>query len=169
MSELINFWNLILESNTFNFIVLLVLIVIVMQKLHIKEAVEKLKNDIVYEIESSKLAKENAHKHLAEAKSKIEHIEDEISEKLALASKQAGNAAASIAENIERKVRQIENNTIKVIEAEEKTLVTNLTADISRRAVKLASNYIKLMFEKAPQLHNKYIEESINELDKVRI
>lgn len=169
MSEFTDFWNLILESNTFNFIVLLVLFVIIMQKLHVREAVEKLKNDIIYEIESSKLAKENAHKNYTNAKSQIEHIEDEISGKLSLASNQAENAAGSIAENIERKVRQIEKNTGKVIEAEEKTLVTTLTADISREAVTLALNHIKSMLKTEPQLHKRFIEESINELDKVRI
>ena len=86
MSELANFWNLILESNTFNFIILLILIIAVMQKLNVKAAVEKLKNDIIEAIENSKRAKENAYNNYTDAKSKIEHIEDEISEKLTLAS-----------------------------------------------------------------------------------
>ena len=46
MNELINLWNIILKSNTFNFIVLVVILAIVMQKLHISDALEKLKTEI---------------------------------------------------------------------------------------------------------------------------
>ncbi len=169
MGELVNFWNLIVESNTFNFIILLILIIAVMQKLNVKAAVEKLKNDIVEAIEKSKQAKENAYNSYTDAKSKIEHIDDEISEKLTLASNQAENVAASIVENIERKVRQIEANVHKVIEAEEKTLVTSLTDKTSKASVELARNYVKSRLANEPDLHKKYIEESINELDKVKI
>lgn len=169
MSELANFWNLILESNTFNFIILLILIIAVMQKLNVKAAVEKLKNDIIEAIENSKRAKENAYNNYTDAKSKIEHIEDEISEKLTLASQQADNVAASITDNIERKIKQIETNVVKVIEAEEKTLVTSLTDKTSKESVELARNYVKSRLAQEPELHKRYIEESINELDKVKI
>ena len=63
MNALSEFWNLILESNTFNFIILVVLFVIVAQKLNIADAVSKLKDEIVNAIENSKLTKENALKH----------------------------------------------------------------------------------------------------------
>ena len=110
MNELFNFRNLIVESNTFNFIVLLVILVIVMQKLKVSEAAAKLKDNIVNAIESAKSAKENAKAHYDDAKSKIEHIEEEISERLALATRQAENVAESISENTDRKVTQIAHN-----------------------------------------------------------
>jgi len=169
MSELANFWNLILESNTFNFIVLAVIIVAVMQKLKVADAVEKLKNDIVYAIETSRQAKENAQSHYRSAKSKIEHIDEEISEKLTLASKQAENVAGSIIETTERKVKQIEDNVKKVIEAEEKTLVTSMTDKTSNASVELAKKYIIARLGEEPELHNRYIEESIEELDRMEI
>jgi len=169
MSHVTEFWNLIIESNTFNFIVLLVIFVIVAQKLKLKEAIEKLRDSIVEAIETSKLAKENAEKHYSDAKSKIEHIEDEISEKLSLASKQADNVASSIREVTERKIRQIENNVKKVIAAEEKTLVTSLTDKTANASIDMARNYVVSRLKNEPELHNKYIEESINELDKVKI
>lgn len=169
MNELANFWNLILESNTFNFAVLLVILVAVMQKLKVADAVEKLKNDIVYAIETSKLARENAHKNYTNAKSKIEHIEEEISDKLSLALKQAENVAGSIVETTERKIKQIEENVRKVIEAEEKTLITSMTDKTAQASVELARNYVISRLNQEPELHNKYIEESIEELDRVKV
>ncbi len=169
MSELANFWNLILESNTFNFIVLLVLAVIVMQKLKVGTVVQKLRDDIVDAIENSKQVREQARKHLDDAKHKIEHIDDEILGVLTLASKQADNVAASISEGVERKLQQIKNNTKKVIDAEEKTLIASLTDKTSRSSVELAKKYVKSRLVAEPDLHKKYIEESINELDKVKL
>ncbi len=169
MNELFNFWKLIVESNTFNFIVLLVILVIVMQKLKVSEAAAKLKDNIVNAIENAKNAKEKAKTYYDDAKSKIEHIEDEVSERLALATRQAENVADSISENTSRKVTQIEHNVEKVVEAEKKTLITELTDKTTKSSIILAEKYIKLRLDNEPELQDKYIEEGIEELDKVNI
>lgn len=169
MNELFNFWKLIVESNTFNFIVLLVILVIVMQKLKVSEAAAKLKDNIVNAIENAKNAKEKAKTYYDDAKSKIEHIEDEVSERLALATRQAENVADSISENTSRKVTQIEHNVEKVVEAEKKTLITELTEKTTKSSIILAEKYIKLRLDNEPELQDKYIEEGIEELDKVNI
>lgn len=169
MNELFNFWKLIVESNTFNFIVLLVILVIVMQKLKVSEAAAKLKDNIVNAIENAKNAKEKAKTYYDDAKSKIEHIEDEVSERLALATRQADNVADSISENTSRKVTQIEHNVEKVVEAEKKTLITELTDKTTKSSIILAEKYIKLRLDNEPELQDKYIEEGIEELDKVNI
>lgn len=169
MNELFNFWELIVESNTFNFIVLLVILVIVMQKLKVSEAAAKLKDNIVNAIENAKNAKEKAKTYYDDAKSKIEHIEDEVSERLALATRQAENVADSISENTSRKVTQIEHNVEKVVEAEKKTLITELTDKTTKSSIILAEKYIKLRLDNEPELQDKYIEEGIEELDKVNI
>ena len=169
MNELFNFWELIVESNTFNFIVLLVILVIVMQKLKVSETAAKLKDNIVNAIENAKNAKEKAKTYYDDAKSKIEHIEDEVSERLALATRQAENVADSISENTSRKVTQIEHNVEKVVEAEKKTLITELTDKTTKSSIILAEKYIKLRLDNEPELQDKYIEEGIEELDKVNI
>ena len=169
MNELFNFWKLIVESNTFIFIVLLVILVIVMQKLKVSEAAAKLKDNIVNAIENAKNAKEKAKTYYDDAKSKIEHIEDEVSERLALATRQAENVADSISENTSRKVTQIEHNVEKVVEAEKKTLITELTDKTTKSSIILAEKYIKLRLDNEPELQDKYIEEGIEELDKVNI
>ena len=169
MNAVTDFWNLILESNTFNFIILFVLLVVIMQKLKVSDAIEKLKNDVINAIEDSKQAKENAEKHYSEAKSSIEHIDEEISKRLTLAENQAENVRDSIAETTSRKVKQIEDNVKKVVNAEEKTLIALLTGNTAKASVDVARKYVKSRLKDEPDLHNKYIEESINELDKVEI
>ena len=167
MNQFANLWNLILESNTFNFVVLLVILVIVMQKLHISDKLEDMKHEIVDKIEKSKQAKEDAVYNLADAKTKIEHLEEDIEEKITIANTQAHNVGETIKEAAERKVRQIEINVQKVIESEEKTIVTNLNDKTSKEALNLAEKLIKEKLEQEPALHDRYISESIEELEKV--
>ncbi len=169
MNDVSSLWALILESNTFNFIILVIIIAVVMQKLKVADFLEKLKIEIVSKIEDSKLARENAKKSFEGAKFKIEHIEDEISEKISLAQKRADNVAGSIEEVTRRKILQIENNVKKVLETEEKTLLTSLTQNTANSSIGLAEKYVKYRLMQEPELHGKYIEEGINELDKVTL
>lgn len=41
MNELANFWNIIVESNTFNFAVLLVIFAVLYKKMNVADGIEK--------------------------------------------------------------------------------------------------------------------------------
>ena len=166
MNGIINLWNLILESNTFNFVVLLVILVIVMQKLHISDALENIKNEIIENIEKAKKTKQEAELSLADAKAKIEHLDDELGERIALATQQAHNVGEQIQENTKRRIKQIENNIEKVIETEEKTIITSLSDETSMESIKLAEEIKRKKLKDDPSLHDRYIQESIDELEK---
>lgn len=64
MNELANFWNIIVESNTFNFAVLLLIFAILYKKLNISNTVEKIKQDVINTINNAKTEKENAKTNL---------------------------------------------------------------------------------------------------------
>jgi len=166
MNEFANLWNIILESNTFNFVVLLVILVIVMHKLHISDKLEDIKHEIIDRIEKSKQAKEDAAYSLADAKSKIEHLEEDIEAKISIANTQAHNVGETIKEAAEHKIKQIENNVKKVIESEEKTIITRLNDETSSISLKLAEQLIRERLKQEPNLHDRYISESIEELEK---
>ena len=57
MNELANFWNIIVESNTFNFAVLLLIFAILYKKLNISNTVEKIKQDVINTINNAKTEK----------------------------------------------------------------------------------------------------------------
>ena len=166
MNEFINLWNLILESNAFNFVVLIVMLAIVMQKLHISDKLEAIKNEIIDKIEKSRQAKDDAADFLADAKSKVEHLEEDIAERLALADSQAHNVGETIKESAQRKLKQIEDNVEKVIKAEEKTIVTKLSDEVADASVKMAEQIIREKLRQDASLHDRYIQESIEELEK---
>lgn len=167
MNELANFWNLIVESNTFNFIVLLLIFAVLFKKLNVSDAVEKIKQDIINAIDNAKAERENAKNKLMEAQKSIEHIEEDIKQRLEEASSKGDGIAKQILANTEEQVKLIENNIARVINAEEKTLSAQMTKKTLNASIELAKQHIKNILENNEELHNKFIDESIENIDRV--
>ena len=157
-------WRLIVESNTFNFAILLIIFAVLAEKLHISDAIEKMKQEIVTTIENAKQERENAKSELLSAEKSIENIEDEIKSRLQDASKRAEDISSKIMANTEEQIRSIENNIQKAIETEEKTISADAINQTLQKSVQLAEKHIKKQLKENPELHNKFIEESIGAL-----
>lgn len=108
MNELANFWNIIVKSNTFNFAVLLLIFAILFKKLNVSALVEKIKQDIINTINNAKAERENAKNKLYDAQKSIEHIEEEIKQRLDEASLRGEGIAKQIAANADEQVKLIE-------------------------------------------------------------
>ena len=167
MNELLNFWNLIVESNTFNFVVLILIFAILFKKINLADTIEKIRLDIVNTIDNVKKEQSDAKNKLAGAQKAIEHIDEDIKDRLNEASKRADGISKQIFENTNAQVKLIEKNIERVITAEEKTLSAQMSSKTLKSSVALAEEQIKKMLENNPELHNKYIEESIENIDKV--
>ncbi len=167
MNELLNFWNLIVESNTFNFVVLILIFAILFKKINLEATIEKIRLEIVNTIDNAKKEQEDARNKLTGAQKAIEHIEDDIKGRLKEASQRADGISKQISENTDAQVKLIEKNIERVITAEEKTLSAQMSEKAIKSSVAIAQEQIKRMLEANPDLHNKYIDESIENLDKV--
>ena len=167
MNELLNFWNLIVESNTFNFVVLILIFAILFKKINLADTIEKIRLDIVNTIDNAKKEQENAKNKLAGAQKAIEHIDEDIKSRLKEASQRAEGISKQISENTDAQVKLIEKNIERVISADEKTLSAKMSEKTLKSSVALAQEHIKNMLENNPELHKKYIDESIENLDKV--
>lgn len=167
MNELANFWNIIVKSNTFNFAVLLLIFAILFKKLNVSALVEKIKQDIINTINNAKAERENAKNKLYDAQKSIEHIEEEIKQRLDEASLRGEGIAKQIAANADEQVQLIEKNISRVINAEEKTLSAKITEKTLKASIELAKQHIKNTLVNNPELHNKFIDESIDNIDRV--
>lgn len=167
MNELINFWNIIVESNTFNFVVLLLIFAILYKKLNVSNAVEKIKQGIVKTIEDAKSEKESAENKLKDAQKAIENLDDDIKSRIDDAKLRAEGIAKQILTNADSRVKLIEKNIGRVISAEEKTLSAKMSEKTLKTSVELAKQHIINMLENNKDLHNKFIDESIENIDKV--
>ena len=167
MSQLAALWDLILKSNTFNFAILVVIFVILCQKLKVGDMIGKIRAEIISEIEDAKSVRERAEGKFADAKSKVAHVEEEVAEKFKSVEDKARLLVNSVEQNAEFKIRQIEGNTARIILAEEKNIKNLLGKNTANSAVELAKRYIKNRLEQDVALQEKYIDESLQELDRI--
>lgn len=167
MNELANFWNIIVESNTFNFVVLLIIFAVLCKKMNVADGVEKIKQGIINSINSAKEEQERAKEKLKNAEKSIENIDNDIAKQLKSASQRGEGLANQILANTEFKVQQIEKNAKRVIEAEEKTLSAEMTGKTLNSSIELAKRHIIATLENNPELHNKFIDESIENIDRI--
>lgn len=159
-----NFWNAIVQSNTFNFAVLLLIFAMLYKKLNISNTVENLKHEIIKKIEEAKSEREQAKQKLLSAKQLVEHLDEDIKERLNNVNTRATGLSEQIIKNAQEHVRLIEKNVQNVIVGEEKTLSTQLSDKALKASVELAKQKIIKTLKDNPKLHEKFIEESIGDI-----
>lgn len=169
MKEFLDIWDLIVKSNTFNFVLLVAIFCFIFKKIDISKILDKLQTDIVNTIENVKNNKNLAGIKLSKAKDSIKNLDKDIE----LQMEQANITAKSITDNIfqaaEKNIELINKNIDKVIATEEKTISSSLTEKTAEAAILIAENHIVTTLRNRPELHNKYIEESIQELDRIEL
>src|SRR5574344_1449152 len=160
MSTISHIWNIFVQGNFFNFTLFLLFFVWVFKKIHFGTMMENLQNTIAETVNSAKRNKEDSVSELRVANKAVENIESEISEIMTEAKNSAKVIAEKIKDDAEKQVLSIEQNSKKVIEAEEKKLVSALTKKTSKASVEVAKSQIEQALNENPALHEKYINES---------
>lgn len=163
------FWNLIVQSNTFNFIVMLVIFAMLWQKLDITSKIETMKSEISEFLEKSKHEKELAAQHLQDAEKSVENLDSEIKEKLDKSKLMAQNVFDEIQTMAQKNIEKIEANVDKIIDNETRKVNTKLSRTTADNAVSLATTKLQEMFAQNPELHNQYINDSIETLDRIKL
>jgi F0F1-type ATP synthase membrane subunit b/b' len=161
---MLNLWKFIVETNTFNFFVLLIVFVILFQKLNIANTIEQLKQDIIKTIEDAKSKREAAKLKLANAKELSNSTNDDVEKRLKDAHSRAEDLSKQIAQSTKSNLELIEKSFNNAIRAEEKKLSAQMSEQVLNQSIKLAKKQIIEALKENPQLHNKLIEESIGEI-----
>lgn len=160
-------WNLIVKSNTFNFIILLIVLIFLLQKMRISSILENLKNKIIEKIEMSKKEQEKAEIELSKAQKSIENLDIEIQQSVELTKKNIEGAVTQTLDNAQKQAEKILDNVKTTIENEEKQISSKVLENSTKQALISAKNKIVEKLKSNPELHSKYIDEAIENIDKV--
>lgn len=169
LSEISNIWNIIVTSNTFNFIIFVWIIAFVLKKIDISSLISALQAKIIKIIDEAKKEHEEAKNKLLQAEKEVEKLPEELKEIMQDAHKSAEVISTKILSEAQKQVESIEQNALKVIDAEEKLIIANLTKNTSKTSVETAKSHIQNVLTETPTLHEKYINESIEELGKLAL
>lgn len=161
-------WRLTVESNTFNFIIFAAIIAWILKKINIGFIIASLQQKIIKILEEVKKEAETAKNKLIYAEKSVEKLEDELNVIVEDAKKSAETISRKILSEAEKQLEDIESNAQKVIAAEEKFFISKLAKNTSKASVEAAKIRIQDVLKQTPALHEKYINESIEELDRLK-
>lgn len=162
-----NIWNTFVGSNALNFVVFILVFALIFKKVDFKGMLESFSKKIADMIEAAKKAREDAHSRLKDVEKSVEGLPKELEAMEADASASAEIIEKKLLDEAQKQAEQIKVNAMKVIEAEEKMLTSKLTKRASKASIEVAKAHINNVLAENPQLHEKYINESIDELDRL--
>ena len=167
MDTFLHIWSKILESNLFNFVLMLLLLNWIINKTNMSDKLEAGRKSIEDKINNSKLAKETAIKELFELQEKTKDVNKEAHEILAKSNSNAVMVGEKIIEDAKKQACEYGKNLDKIVESNQKAVKNNLTEKTAKTAVKIAQDYIEEKLENDRSLHIKFINESIDALNGV--
>lgn len=160
-------WNTIVQTNTFNFVIFLLFFWWLGNYCKIGDVLTSLQQKIEKMIKDSEEAKKKSEEELLKAEDKVKNVDNEVKVILDNAEDSASRLSAKILDDAQKVSESIERNTDKIIDSEGKKIISSLTQNTAEAAVKLAQRHIEQVLKEKPQYHAKFINECINELDKV--
>ena len=169
MNETLNILKELATSNTINFAIMAILLGVIIKKLHLSTAFEKSIEAIKNQISNSETEKANSSKILGKNKDLIEKLPNELEEMEKTSQSKLTAFEEKIEDNTRKTIENLVLSTDRIKSIEEKKVSNLLTQSTSKEALELAKNRICELLENNPEMHNDFIQQSIDELEKVKI
>ena len=162
-------WQIIIKTNTLNFILVLLLLIFLISKLNIKQKIENARNDIKNYVEESENEKQKAKEALQNIENQIKNLPAELDD----IKKSTANSVKSIEEKIKNDLvsqkQDIENNAARLFNLETRKFKENLKNLLSLKSIEIAQNNALKQLSADKNLHSKYIDSAIAEIDRIEL
>ncbi len=162
-------FDILLKSNTINFLIVLGMAIYFIYKFDIMSKIEQVRREIKDYIETAKQEEK--------AKSNIYYkISDEYNNLPVTIEKIKSDTRGNV-ENLKRKIEKeieeqkndIKINAHRLLNLETKKFQSKLISAITEKSVDIARENAENQLKDNKELHNIYIDEAINELDRVQL
>lgn len=163
------FWNVIVQSNTFNFLIFIGLFALLFKKINFGAMMDSLQAKVMVLIEDAKRAKDDSINELKKTQEVSSKVPMEVKNILDNAEVTADRLGKRILEDAEKQVNSIYKNTDGVVESEGQKIISTLSKKTALASLELAKAHIVKTLHVKPQYHAKFIEDSINELNGFNI
>ncbi len=159
----------LLHSNLFNFCIMIAILAWIFKKAKVSEAIESNRQKIEDTVNSSIQEKDRSIEEFKAVEKTVQNTVLEIEAIVETAKTTLKTLETKIAQDTEVQVKNIEKNVTKVIESETSKLSSRLSRGVSNASVALAQSHVVKMLNENADLHYKFINDSIDELDRVEI
>lgn len=166
MSDII---HLLIHSNTLNFIIVLSIIVVLVVKLNLKAKIEVLRDEIKNYVDFSVNEKKVAEQNLSLINEKIQKLPEQIQNIEESTEKSVKSIGEKIKVDIEEQKQDLANTAERIFNLEMKKFKQKLTSVLSEKSVEIAKENAVNQLRENTELHNKYIDNAIEELDRISL
>ncbi len=163
------FIDIILKSNTLNFLIVVLVLSFIFYKLNLKQKLENLQKDIKEYVDNSTDEKELAQKELLKSQADIEKLPADINKIKKDTDNSLKNLENKVYNETEEQKQDIANNAQRLLNLETKKFYSKLINILSEKSVDLAKENAIEQLNQNKDLHKIYIDEAINELDKINL
>ena len=157
------------RTNLLNFIIFASIIAFIYLKLDVNTKLQKGSEEVAEKIEDSKTAKNESEKNLQNIEEKISHLKEDIDEILKQSETNAELVGEQILSDASKTVENIKTNTDKLIENKTGVVKNDIIKRASLASVEVAKEHIVNELNVNKDLHNKFIDESIESINGVEI
>jgi len=169
MNEILSIFKELAQSNTINFVIMAVLLYIIIKNLNLGAAFEKSIDVVKNLIVKSEQEKEYGEKVLKKNRNLMDRLPQDLADMERTSESKTAAFKVQIEANTKSAIEDLGYSTDRVIAIEEKKVSNLLTQKTSLESVKRAKEQIIALLEKNPELHTDFIQQSLDELDKVTI
>lgn len=159
-------WNTIVQTNTFNFIIFLLIFAWIFKIAKIGNVLTDMQNKVAKTIDDSVLAKEDSVKILNAAGETVKNVDKEVKEIIDNADLSAIRLSRKIAADANTASESILKAADKANNAKGKEIISELSQETAFASIELAKNHIIKILEKKPHYHAKILQDSIDEIDR---
>lgn len=157
------------RTNLFNFIIFVSIIVFIFIKLDIMNKLNDGKNAVAEQVEESKTAKTDSETNLLSIKDKVSNLETEIEKIIQSSADNAKLVGEKIIEDANKTVENIKENSEKIVENQTELIKNDILRRTSNASVEIAKKHIIEELNKNNDLHNKFIDESVEAINGVEL
>lgn len=162
-------YNYILHSNIINFIIMLWILYAIIKKINLGKTLEQSIENVNSNIQKSDKDKHESQITLNKAKELIDKLPEDIKTLEQTSQQKVEIFTTKITENTQKTIFNLEKNIDRAISIEEKKISNLMSEKTSKASIELAKQHILKQLEENPELHNQFIMNSLDELDKVKL
>ena len=162
-------YGIFIPTNLLNFIIVIFSLYYLAKKCKLIDKLEEARMKVVNTIKASEEEKRIREEEYKAETENVSHIDDEIYNALSQAEKSANALGKKMLDDANIITRGIITSTQKRIDAQINLLQADLLKKTAETSVELAKEHIIRELETKPELHDKFIYESLEALNEVQL
>lgn len=169
MDKIIDIIKYLIDTNIVNFALMVWFFWWVFDKIDIKKLMNNVVQAVKDKIQKSESEKESSNICMNKALETLNKLPDEIKEIEKFNNDKTELFKKQLEISTQKTIDKIENNIEKSIKIEEKNISKEVMNETIEKSIEQARNNIIEMLKSNPDLHNKFIQDGLDKLDKAEL